>query len=289
MSSLVLGAFDTLQFPPVRFLSAAAQNGPLQVWLFDCPGLQVPLAERRYLLEALRCVSSVSVISLPGSLREVPTPEQTLSLLQALRSANFAALPLVHILAASRAADFQPTPFWQQTFCQQQAIPHRLFAEADLPSLKDTTELSAGEPPAASAPARKKIIVTGCFDWLHSGHVRFFEEVSALGDLYVVVGNDANVRLLKGEGHPLFPQEERRSLAASIRYVKSALISSGSGWMDAEPEIACLLPDAYAVNEDGDKPEKRQFCADHGLEYIVLKRTPAPGLPRRSSTDLRGF
>ncbi len=26
-----------------------------------------------------------------------------------------------------------------------------------------------------------------------------------------------------------------------------------------------------------------------GIEYLVLKRTPAPGLPKRSSTDLRGF
>ena len=103
------------------------------------------------------------------------------------------------------------------------------------------------------------------------------------------MGHDANVRLLKGEGHPLFPADERRYVAGSIRYVKQALISTGHGWMDAEPEIERLKPDAYAVNEDGDKPEKRAFCAEHGLEYIVLKRTPKAGLPRRASTDLRGF
>ena len=45
----------------------------------------------------------------------------------------------------------------------------------------------------------------------------------------------------------------------------------------------------YVVNEDGDKPEKREFCRAHGLEYVVLKRTPKEGLPRRQSTDLRGF
>jgi hypothetical protein len=50
-----------------------------------------------------------------------------------------------------------------------------------------------------------------------------------------------------------------------------------------------LQPDIYAVNEDGDKGGKREYCAARGLEYLVLKRTPAPGLPRRSSTDLRGF
>ncbi len=127
------------------------------------------------------------------------------------------------------------------------------------------------------------------FDWFHSGHVRFFEEVSALADLYVVVGSDDNVRLLKGVGHPMFPQDERRYVVQSIRFVAQALISSGSGWLDAEPEIMSIKPDFFAVNEDGDKPEKRNFCEENGIQYIVLKRTPKDGLPKRQSVDLRGF
>ena len=78
-------------------------------------------------------------------------------------------------------------------------------------------------------------------------------------------------------------------MVGSIRHVKQALISSGDGWLDADPEIRRLKPDIYAVNEDGDKGGKREYCAKMGLEYLVLRRIPAPGLPRRSSTDLRGF
>jgi hypothetical protein len=59
--------------------------------------------------------------------------------------------------------------------------------------------------------------------------------------------------------------------------------------MDAEPEIDYIKPDIYAVNEDGDKLEKRAFCEQHGIQYVVLKRTPKEGLPRRESTELRGF
>ena len=147
----------------------------------------------------------------------------------------------------------------------------------------------AQPPPQPAAPGRKKVVVTGCYDWFHSGHVRFFEEVSAYGDLYVIVGHDANIRLLKGQGHPLLPQEERRYLAGSIKYVTQALISTGDGWVDAEPEIQRLKPDLYAVNEDGDKGGKREYCAQRGIQYLVLKRLPAPGLPGRTSTDLRGF
>ncbi len=135
----------------------------------------------------------------------------------------------------------------------------------------------------------RKILVTGCYDLFHTGHVRFFEEVSSYGQLYVVIGSDRNVRLLKGDDRPLYNEMERLFIIDAVKFVRKVLISTGSGWMDAEPEIKVLKPDIYAVNEDGDKPEKRDFCEKHDLQYLILKRTPREGLPARSSTDLRGF
>jgi cytidyltransferase-like protein len=155
--------------------------------------------------------------------------------------------------------------------------------------LADDSTILANALPPRPPGAPKKVLVTGSFDWLHTGHVRFFEEVSQYGELYVVVGHDANIRLLKGEGHPLLPQEERRYMAGAIKFVKQALISTGHGWLDAEPEIKDLKPDIYAVNEDGDQGGKREYCQKLGIEYLVLKRKPAPGLPTRTSTNLRGF
>jgi hypothetical protein len=78
-------------------------------------------------------------------------------------------------------------------------------------------------------------------------------------------------------------------MAGAVRYVAQTLVSTGHGWLDAEPEILQLRPDIYAVNEDGDRGGKRDFCARYGIEYLVLKRVPAPGLPSRTSTSLRGF
>jgi len=145
-------------------------------------------------------------------------------------------------------------------------------------------------PVDAPRPAgTKRVIVTGCYDYFHSGHIRFFEEASEYGELNVIIGSDANVSLLKGPGHPLFPEGTRRFVVGSCRAVARCLVSTGSGWLDAEPEIRALGAERYLVNEDGDKIEKRRFCEENGLEYIVLKRTPKSGLPRRSSTDLRGY
>lgn len=141
--------------------------------------------------------------------------------------------------------------------------------------------------PASRRPPRA--VVTGCYDWLHSGHIRFFMDASAVGELYVVVGSDRNVELLKGPGHPLRREDERRYMVGSVRHVQRCLVSSGSGWLDAEPEIAQIRPRYYVVNEDGDQPEKRDFCASRDIEYVVLRRVPHRGLPARSSTALRGF
>ena len=35
---------------------------------------------------------------------------------------------------------------------------------------------------------RKKAFVSGCFDMLHSGHIEFFQQAAAYGDLYVALG-----------------------------------------------------------------------------------------------------
>jgi cytidyltransferase-like protein len=143
--------------------------------------------------------------------------------------------------------------------------------------------------PAPPPPDVARVVVTGCYDWLHSGHVRFFMDAAAFGALHAVVGSDRNVSLLKGPGHPMQREEERRYMVGAVRSVHRCMVSSGSGWMDAEPEIAEIRPTFYVVNEDGDQPEKREFCQAHGIEYVVLARVPHAGLPARSSTELRGF
>jgi cytidyltransferase-like protein len=132
-------------------------------------------------------------------------------------------------------------------------------------------------------------VITGCYDWLHSGHIRFLMDAAEYGALYAVVGSDRNVELLKGPGHPLQHEEERQYMVGAVNSVHRCLVSSGEGWMDAEPEIDAIRPAFYVVNEDGDQPEKREFCREHGIGYVVLKRVPHAGLPARSSTELRGF
>ena len=45
--------------------------------------------------------------------------------------------------------------------------------------------------------------------------------------------------------------------------------------------------DLFGVNEDGASEEKRRFCKERGIEYVVLQRIPSKGLEARSSTGLK--
>lgn len=132
----------------------------------------------------------------------------------------------------------------------------------------------------------KKVFVSGCYDLLHSGHVEFFRQASQYGDLYVGIGSDATI--LKYKNHKtLYPEQERLFMVKSIRYVKDAFINAGSGVMDFVPTVEALHPDRFVVNADGSSEEKRKFCEERGIEYIVLERTPAEGLEARSSTSIK--
>jgi cytidyltransferase-like protein len=268
---VVSGSFNNIKSRDIRFLEEAAKIGPLTILLWSDDAYQQIKGrkpeflqkERQYLLESVRYVQRVIMADGMVSPDEIPHADGI--------------KPDVWAVAES------DDTFSKRHFCGSYGIEYSIMKEKDL----------AGFPvlpiKADPASARKKVLVTGCYDWFHSGHVRFFEETSELGDLFVVVGSDENVRFLKGAGHPLLCEQERRYMVQSIRFVKQALISSSTGWMDAEPEIEQIKPDFYVVNEDGDKPEKREFCQAHGLAYVVLKRVPKPGLTARQSTDLRGF
>ena len=268
---VVSGSFNNIKSCDVRFLHEASKLGELTVllWSDDLFELlegkkpEFPQAERKYFVESVRYVYQVIFIDNLSNRDEIPqtnkiTPE---------------------IWAVTEKEDNTV----KRSFCSKHGIQFSLIKESDLqlfPIIPFKFD---------SVTSNLKVIVSGSFDWLHTGHVRFFEETSKLGDLYVIVGHDQNLHLLKGDGHPMFPENERLYMVQSIRFVKEALISTGHGWMDAEPEIEKIMPDIYAVNEDGDVPEKREFCRQHKLQYVVLRRTPKPGLIARQSTNLRGF
>ena len=132
----------------------------------------------------------------------------------------------------------------------------------------------------------RKVLVSGCFDMMHSGHIAFLKTAADFGQVFACIGSDETVFSLKGR-YPVINQSERAFCLKELDAVHEARVSRGSGHLDFLPELLEIKPDIFVVNVDGDSPEKQALMAQHGIEYIVLDRIPAENLPPRSTTALR--
>jgi cytidyltransferase-like protein len=131
-----------------------------------------------------------------------------------------------------------------------------------------------------------RVLVSGCFDLLHSGHVAFLRSAAEHGELHVCIGSDRTIHGIKGRW-TVNDEDERRYMLAALACVHAVHIGSGSGLLDFLPELEHVKPDVFVVNSDGHSPEKAALCAAKGVRYVVLERNPHTGLKARSTTALR--
>ena len=156
---VVSGGFDDIKSRDLRFLEEAAKLGELTVLLWPDAMLQkltgkapkFPLAERLYFLNAVRYVSRVVEADGPAGL---------------MRCRKFRVPDIWADCEATASAA-------REKFAADNKIAYRVFTADELKGFPEP-------PPMPSAPGRKKIVATGCYDWFHSGHVRFCEEVFGL-------------------------------------------------------------------------------------------------------------
>ncbi len=67
----------------------------------------------------------------------------------------------------------------------------------------------------------KKIVFTnGCFDIIHSGHVKYLEEAKKLGDILVLgLNSDDSVSRLKGPSRPVNKQNDRAIVISALKSI----------------------------------------------------------------------
>jgi len=68
------------------------------------------------------------------------------------------------------------------------------------------------------------VLVGGCFDILHLGHIIFLKKARNLGDkLVVLLESDENIKKIKGENRPINNQENRAKILESLRMVDQVI------------------------------------------------------------------
>ncbi len=113
-----------------------------------------------------------------------------------------------------------------------------------------------------------KVAVSGGFDPLHVGHIRYFKEAKKLGDKLIVILNTGKF-LKEKKGYIFMPFEERKELIESIKYVDGVVKCID------EDETVCetlkmLKPNIFAKGGDRtlENIPERKVCEDLGIKMV---------------------
>lgn len=118
---------------------------------------------------------------------------------------------------------------------------------------------------------KKKILVGGCFDILHYGHIHFLKKAKALGDyLVVALESDKNITRLKGSGRPIHDQKKRKEILESLKFVDEVIILKEKM---TDPDYRALVikikPRIIAVTKGDPILEKKKSHAEKAGAKVV--------------------
>ncbi len=132
---------------------------------------------------------------------------------------------------------------------------------------------------------RRIVMTNGCFDLLHSGHVRYLEQAAQLGDILIVaVNSDDSVTRLKGDGRPINNLEERMSILAGLASVDKVV---SFDQMTPQDLICKVRPDVLVKGGDYQVEEiaGRECAGEVRLIYFIEGRSTSQTVDRiRNST-----
>src|SRR3989344_6058339 len=120
------------------------------------------------------------------------------------------------------------------------------------------------------------VLVGGCFDILHLGHIKFLESAKKLGDcLFVLLENDESVKKLKGKDRPINNQIERAQVLSALSIVDYVvLLPLMKTDKDYDKLITQIKPAFIATTENDPNIEHkiRQAKMLNAKMKIVTKR-----------------
>ncbi|OGG11684.1 hypothetical protein A2Z00_00630 [Candidatus Gottesmanbacteria bacterium RBG_13_45_10] len=132
---------------------------------------------------------------------------------------------------------------------------------------------------SSDKPDRRVVLVGGCFDLLHFGHISFLKQAKAQGDyLMVALESDENVRRVKGDARPIHTQHQRREMLEALSFVDEVVELPP---MTKDEEYFALIrnirPAVIALTEgDPILDKKMEQAKQAGAKVVIISKVHTP-------------
>ena len=125
---------------------------------------------------------------------------------------------------------------------------------------------------------QKTVLVGGCFDILHLGHVRFLTQAKQYGTLLVALESDETLIKFKGKSRPIHRQNERAEVLAALEVVDYVILlpyfSSNQEYFDL---IKQIKPALVAITEGDPQTSNKQAQVENvGGKLITIPKITTP-------------
>ena len=109
----------------------------------------------------------------------------------------------------------------------------------------------------------KTLLLTGCYDIMHIGHIRLIKYAKSISDnIIVAIDSDLKVKKDKGPDRPFNNQEDRKEFLQSICGINEVIIFNSS----EELEKICknIIPDIRLLGSDwkNKKIVGQEYCKE---------------------------
>lgn len=139
---------------------------------------------------------------------------------------------------------------------------NKIFSQKDI--LKNTPDIRG-----------KKVLVGGCFDVIHRGHIEFLDEAKRAGDVLIAfLEGDETIARLKGKGRPIHNQEDRAHILSHLTNIDFViLLDNNLSDSDYSKLVKVLKPDIIALTKGDPITElKREYAKSIGGSVVIIAK-----------------
>ena len=125
----------------------------------------------------------------------------------------------------------------------------------------------------------KTVLVGGCFDLLHFGHINFLREAKKHGDyLIVALESDENVRRMKGDNRPIHTQVQRKEMLEALTFVDEVRSLPQMKTDDDYNNLVLEIKPAIIAITEGDPilDKKQKQAGSIGAKLIIIPKVHTP-------------